>query len=85
MANPFNDEEGYGDSADTPLAPQAATTDSARTPAARRADDRNNVITARGTSEGLVLRIDGRVETDDLIESVCEFLDSRRSFLSGND
>jgi septum site-determining protein MinC len=85
MANPFNDEEGYGDSADTPLAPTAATADAAHTPAARRTDDRNNVITARGTSEGLVLRIDGRVETDDLIDSTREFLDSRRSFLSGND
>jgi septum formation inhibitor MinC len=43
------------------------------------------VITARGTSEGLVLRIDGRVASDDLIVAVREFLESRRSFLSGND
>jgi septum site-determining protein MinC len=32
-----------------------------------------------------VLRIDGRVETADLLASVREFLESRRSFLSGND
>jgi septum formation inhibitor MinC len=48
-------------------------------------DDRGSVITARGTAEGLVLRIDGRVDYKDLLTSVREFLESRRSFLSGHD
>lgn len=50
-----------------------------------RGEERSNVITARGTSDGLVLRVDGRVANDDLVAAVREFLESRRSFLSGND
>jgi len=46
---------------------------------------RSNIITARGTTEGLVLRIDGRVEESDLTTAIREFLESRRSFLQGND
>lgn len=46
---------------------------------------RSNIITARGTTEGLVLRIDGRVEESDLTSAIREFLESRRSFLQGND
>jgi septum formation inhibitor MinC len=48
-------------------------------------DERSSIITARGTSDGLVLRIDGRVQPSDLSVAVREFLTSRRSFLSGND
>lgn len=47
--------------------------------------DRNNIITARGTAEGLVLRIDGRVQPSDLLPAVKDFLTSRRSFLAGHD
>ena len=47
--------------------------------------DKNNIITARGTSEGLVLRIDGRVQPSDLLPAVKDFLSSRRSFLAGHD
>ena len=46
---------------------------------------RANIVSARGTSDGLVLRVDGRVERSDLLAAVSNFLDSRRSFLSGND
>ena len=49
------------------------------------ASDRNNIITARGTAEGIVLRIDGRVQPSDLLPAVKEFLASRRSFLAGHD
>lgn len=49
------------------------------------ASDKNNIITARGTSEGLVLRIDGRVQPTDLLPAVKDFLASRRSFLAGHD
>lgn len=93
MSNPFNEDNGLKD--DTNLPPPANPAapfseehrmSASNTPtASRRIEDRNNVITARGTSEGLVLRIDGRVESGDLLEAVRDFLNSRRSFLSGND
>lgn len=93
MSKPFNEEDGAPESAGTP--PNFSKTDSGSTStvansadshaASRRIEDRSNVITARGTSEGLVLRIDGRVEPEDLLTAVREFLNSRRSFLSGND
>lgn len=47
--------------------------------------DRSAIITARGTGEGLVLRIDGRVGRESLVEALKEFVASRRKFLSGND
>lgn len=87
MNNPFNDEEGFQEGGagtngliDTPNRESAD-----QIPAARKTEERSSVITARGTSEGLVLRVDGRVESSDLISAVREFLESRRSFLSGND
>lgn len=48
-------------------------------------ESKSNVITARGTVDGLVLRVDGRVEPSDLTLAVRDFLESRRSFLQGND
>jgi septum site-determining protein MinC len=48
-------------------------------------ETRSSVITARGTAEGLVLRIDGRVDEGDLTVAAREFLESRRSFIQGND
>lgn len=98
MTTPFNEEDTPATPASPPLTssatpysdvPTPTTTAAAASndlgPAARRIEDRSAVITARGTSEGLVLRIDGRVETSDLVTAVREFLESRRSFLSGND
>lgn len=90
MNNPFNED---GESAFDSAAPESVPNPSATsTPTAddasqaiRAADDRSNIITARGTAEGLVLRIDGRVEQQDLKSAVVEFLESRRSFLTGND
>jgi len=43
------------------------------------------VITARGTGDGLVLRIDGRVDGLQLRAVLREFMRSRRSFLTGNE
>ena len=87
MNNPFNEEEGFQESEATPasLSDTSNKEASDKAPAARRTEDRSSVITARGTSEGLVLRVDGRVESADLISAVRDFLESRRSFLSGND
>jgi septum formation inhibitor MinC len=87
MSNPFNEEDGGQTPGSTPTVFQdtVSAQTGEGTPASRKIEDRNNVITARGTSEGLVLRIDGRVEAEDLLAAVREFLNSRRSFLSGND
>jgi septum formation inhibitor MinC len=47
--------------------------------------ERSAIITARGTGEGLVLRVDGRVAEESLREALRDFLASRRTFLAGND
>jgi len=87
MSNPFNEEDGGQSTGNNPTVFQDTikAESSEGTPASRKIEDRSNVITARGTSDGLVLRIDGRVEAEDLLVAVREFLNSRRSFLSGND
>jgi septum site-determining protein MinC len=46
---------------------------------------RGGVVTARGTADGLIIRLDGRVDRESLKEAVREFMSSRRSFLEGND
>ncbi len=92
MSNSFNEEDSAKGTSTTAAGfPEGAVAQSTLVQgsevaaASRKIEDRNNVITARGTSEGLVLRIDGRVEAEDLVGAVREFLNSRRSFLSGND
>jgi len=47
--------------------------------------EKSSIITARGTAEGLVLRMDGRVEPGDLRSALLAFLEARRSFVSGHD
>ncbi|MBX7145108.1 MAG: hypothetical protein K1X79_11705 [Oligoflexia bacterium] len=47
--------------------------------------DKGGIITARGTGDGLVIRLDGRVEKSQLKDALVEFLSTRRGFLSGND
>lgn len=46
-------------------------------------DDRGGVVTARGTAEGLVVRVDGRVGEDNVRRALFDFLSARRGFLSG--
>lgn len=46
-------------------------------------EERGGFITARGTGEGLVLRIDGRVEGEQLIDAVITFVEKRKSFIGG--
>ena len=93
MNNPFN-EDGEGafeaDSQDPAAALRATASSPSTTPETspstkNSTEERSNIITARGTAEGLVLRIDGRVEQQDLKAAVVDFLESRRSFLTGND
>lgn len=53
--------------------------------AANDSIERGGLVTARGTAEGLVVRLDGRVEADSLKKALLDFLNSRRSFLGGNE
>lgn len=46
--------------------------------------DKGGIITARGTGEGLVIRLDGRVEKGHLKDALIEFMNSRKGFLAGN-
>jgi len=45
----------------------------------------DGVVTARGTGNGLVIRLDGRVKEGVLKRALHSFVESRSSFLSGND
>ena len=45
---------------------------------------RSGIVTARGTGDGLVIRLDGRVDTESLRAALYDFTLSRKSFLSGN-
>ncbi len=83
MNNTFNDDDRANNPENTAFGSGFSGNQGALSE--RRIEERNSVITARGTAEGLVLRVDGRVETSDLIASVRDFVESRRSFLSGND
>ncbi|NMC62627.1 MAG: septum site-determining protein MinC [SAR324 cluster bacterium] len=49
------------------------------------ASDRGGIVGARGTAEGLVIRIDGRVDAESLKLAVEDFVSSRERFLAGND
>lgn len=45
--------------------------------------ERGGIITARGTGEGLVLRLDGRVAAEALKTAISDFMKARRTFLGG--
>ncbi|MCB0337848.1 MAG: septum site-determining protein MinC [Bdellovibrionales bacterium] len=46
--------------------------------------DGSDLVTARGTGDGLVLRLDGRAAKESLLKAVRNFVHSRKSFLEGN-
>ncbi|MEY4669008.1 MAG: hypothetical protein RL518_1707 [Pseudomonadota bacterium] len=89
MTGSFNDDDNVGFEADTPLEGVGLQGLGISTTPGKveelETETRSSVITARGTAEGLVLRVDGRVQEEDLTVAVREFLESRRSFLQGND
>ena len=85
MTGSFNDDENVGFEADLPLQSLGLSNPSPKVADDQEPETKSSVITARGTAEGLVLRIDGRVEESDLTAAIREFLESRRSFLQGND
>ena len=43
------------------------------------------LVTARGTGDGLVVRLDGRVERGSLRAALTDFISARKRFLAGND
>ena len=47
--------------------------------------DINTIVTARGTAEGLILRLDGRSSEDKLKSAMKDFIDARKSFIEGSD
>jgi septum formation inhibitor MinC len=90
MTGSFNDDDNVGfEAGTTPLEGLGLQGLEISTSPAKveeqEGDARSSVITARGTAEGLILRVDGRVQEEDLKVAVREFLESRRSFLQGND
>ena len=84
MTGSFNDDENLGFDTDAPLQGLGISNPPSKLEG-QEPEVRSSVITARGTAEGLVLRIDGRAEESDLTFALREFLESRRSFLQGND
>lgn len=49
------------------------------------AEKRGSIVTARGTGDGLILRLDGRALESQLMEALSQFVESRHSFLEGNE
>ncbi|MEZ4754280.1 MAG: septum site-determining protein MinC [Bdellovibrionota bacterium] len=45
----------------------------------------NNLVTARGTGDGLIIRLDGRVDADVIADALRDYIISRKDFLAGND
>jgi septum formation inhibitor MinC len=43
------------------------------------------LVSARGTAEGLTIRLDARAEAEVLRQALIEFVESRKSFLKGNE
>jgi len=85
MTSSSNEDQSRTTTENTPSPEQSLDRSHSYLSDPARADSRSNIISARGTSDGLVLRIDGRVEKSDLLEALRGFIDSRKSFLSGND
>ena len=73
--------------ADTPIEVSLAG-HSAGTPHEENAlaagSDPGGIVVARGTGDGLVIRLDGRVQKDVLCKALKDYVDSRKSFLQGN-
>lgn len=47
--------------------------------------EQGGIVTACGTGDGLVLRLDGRVDERGLLDALHSFMSSRRTFFSGNE
>ena len=80
------EERGSGTSG--PDAPtEAGSLGSVVDPAAAgsMSEGRGGIVTARGTGEGLIIRLDGRVAHDALREALQEFITERKNFLGGQE
>lgn len=81
----LDDEEGTSEGADRAV--DAALHSAADLGAGDLGDDqeRSGVVSARGTAEGLVLRVDGRVDAAGLRSAVSSFVKARKAFLAGQE
>jgi septum formation inhibitor MinC len=48
-------------------------------------DSSGGIVVARGTGDGLILRLDGRVERHILLSTLLDYVESRKSFFSGQE
>ncbi|MCB9030325.1 MAG: septum site-determining protein MinC [Deltaproteobacteria bacterium] len=49
------------------------------------ATSRGGVVSARGTGDGVVLRLDGRIDQESLRSALGEFMEPRKTFLGGHE
>jgi septum formation inhibitor MinC len=81
MDNPFESSDEIPQQGVVPATPALPVT-----PAEQVAPvEPSSVVTARGTADGLVLRVDARIESVKLLDTVSSFVDKRRAFLAGNE
>ena len=64
---------------------EASSATGAAMPLSTPGSDRGGIVTARGTGDGLVLRLDGRVDPASLKTGLTDFVTSRRAFLAGQE
>ncbi len=62
-----------------------ARSDTPKSKSADSGDDEAKIVTARGTEDGLVLRIDGKASWESIVGELEAFLGSRRRFLEGGE
>ena len=48
-------------------------------------ENSGGIVVARGTGDGLILRLDGRVERSILLKTLLDYVESRKSFFSGQE
>lgn len=48
-------------------------------------DSQGGIVVARGTGDGLILRLDGRVDRGILLKTLLDYVESRKSFFSGQE
>lgn len=69
---------------DVPQTPQQGATEEARDDVLLEGfDERGGIVSARGTADGLALRLDGRVEKETLRGAIGNFMIARKGFLAG--
>jgi septum formation inhibitor MinC len=81
MDNPFESSDEIPQQGATPSTPALTVQPSEQVSSV----EPSSVVTARGTADGLVLRVDARIESVKLLDTVSTFVENRRAFLAGNE